>query len=111
MLYRGVHGQHPALEAARRGEVIPSAPESDLPAEDHNGGGYSDVSPFTSWTYDRAYAYLLARRAGPGGIVLEVPDREPGPNDLWSWHISPDEDSEDEVLLRGIRLNVEVHPA
>jgi hypothetical protein len=49
---RGVHARHPALAEALRGEVIPGDPNGAITPEQHNAGGYSAESPYTSWTHD-----------------------------------------------------------
>ena len=106
-LYRGVHALHPALADARRGIVRPADVDSTLSAAEHNLGGYSDRSPYTSWTSDEAIALEHAQWNGSGGILLRVPSGSPEKGDDWSWEFSPDIYFEDEMLLRGIRLNVE----
>jgi hypothetical protein len=106
-LYRGVHALHPALADARRGIVRPADVDSTLSAADHNAGGYSDRSSYTSWTSDEATALKYAQSNGSGGILLRVPRGSPEKGDDWSWEFSPDTYFEDEMLLRGVRLNVE----
>jgi len=106
-LYRGVHALHPALADARRGIVRPADVESTLSAEEHNRDGFSDRSPYTSWTSDKAVALRHARRNGPGGILLTVPVGSPERGEDWKWEYSPGSWLEDEILLRGIPLNVE----
>ena len=107
-LYRGVHALHPALADARRGIVRPADVESTLSAAEHNRGGFSDRSPYTSWTSDAAVARLHAQRNGPGGVLLAVPFGSAESGEDWRWEYSPDSWLEDEILLHGIRLNVEV---
>ena len=106
-LYRGVHALHPALADARRGIVRPADVESTLSAEEHNRDGFSDRSPYTSWTSDKAVALRYARRNGPGGILLTVPIGSAENGEDWRWEYSPDIWLEDEILLHGVRLNVE----
>jgi hypothetical protein len=107
-LYRGVSADHPAIEAARAGKVVPGNVEGTVTAELHNAGNHSADSPFTSWTRDPSVAEAFANRAGPGGVVLRVPEGGPPPGAAWSWAWSPDIYHEQEVLLRGIREGVEV---
>jgi hypothetical protein len=109
-LYRGVHGKHPMLKQARLGIVIPGDVTGSVTAEEHNYGKNEmlAMSPFTSWTERRSIAEIHARRHG-GGVVLRLratPRRGVG----WSWEISPDRYFEDEVLLRGVRIDAEVLP-
>jgi len=107
-VYRGVHANHPALKAAWEGIVVPGNVEGTVSAEEHNAGGISDGSPFTSWTHDPRVAGSYARRTGPGGVVLRVRIDAPPAGASWSWEWSPDIFRESEVLLRGIRKEVEV---
>jgi hypothetical protein len=107
-VYRGVHANHPALEAARDGIVIPGHVEGTVSAEEHNAGGASSRSPFTSWTRSLQIAEYYAKRTGTGGVVLRVHIDAPPPGVSWSWEWSPDIFGESEVLLRGIRKGVEV---
>jgi hypothetical protein len=106
-LYRGVHAFHPALADARKGIVRPADVESTLSAEEHNRDGFSDRSPYTSWSSDKAVALKHAQRKGPGGILLTVPVGSAESGEGWKWEYSPDRWLEDEILLRGVRLNVE----
>lgn len=107
-LYRGVHSAHPALEDARRGIVRPAHESGEIDAAAHNRGNSSGRSPFTSWTANRDWALWFARRSGPGGILLRVPQTAPRQGDNWSWEWSPDQWLEGEMLMRGVRLGVEV---
>lgn len=107
-IYRGVHAQHPALKDARHGIVRPALPEGEVSAEEHNLGFVSGLSPFTSWTYDRQLALWHANRYGAGGVLLKVPVGAPVAPESWTWVRSEDLWYEDEVLMRGDRLNVEV---
>ncbi|TPQ45995.1 RHS repeat-associated core domain-containing protein [Burkholderia ubonensis] len=110
-LYRGVSAKHPAIEDATKGVVTPGNPGGSISADEHNAGGRSADSPFTSWTRDREIAKWWANREGPGGVVLELPTGAPGPKDSWSWEYSIDEYGESEVLLRGCRSGAKVtHP-
>ena len=45
----------------------------------------------------------------PGGVVLRTTDDAATTNDNWSWEPSPNDfEEEDEILLHGIRINLEV---
>lgn len=107
-LYRGIHARHPALAEARQGMVRPGKADGTVTPRQHNLGGFSGVSPYTSWTRRLEVAQWHARQAGPGGVVLRVRAGAPPPLATWQWVYSEDEYGEDEVLLRGIRLEVEV---
>lgn len=107
-LYRGVHALHPALQDAKQGIARPAKPGSLISAEQHNLGFVSGLSPFTSWTHDRQRALWFGNRYGPGGVLLQVPIGAPNPAETWSWIYSNDLWDEDEVLMRGVRLNIEV---
>jgi hypothetical protein len=43
-----------------------------------------------------------------GGLLLRVQATPPGPKEKWSWEWSPDIYFEQEPLLKGIRIGVEV---
>lgn len=103
-LYRGVHAAHPALEDARRGEVRPANPESTMSPQEHNVGGVFARSPFTSWTHNIDLALWHANQNGVGGVMLRVPIGPPAASETWTWVRSEDGWYEDEVLLRGVRL-------
>ena len=107
-LYRGVHARHPALSAARKGNVVPGDPKGKVTPEEHNLGGVSAKSPFTSWTWNRHTARMYALSSGPGGVVLRLPEGAPTPGDSWYWKPSPDEYFEAEVLLHGPRSGATV---
>jgi len=109
-LYRGVHASHPAIDAAREGSVIPGNVNGTISAAEHNAGGLSSNSPFTSWTTNIDIARGYAKSEGPGGVLLRVPEGAPPPGASWSWHWSPDQYGESEVLLRGTRSGAEVFP-
>ena len=100
--YRGVHRGHPEWNNALNGKVFPGNINSALSAEEHNLGGFSANSPYTSWTDNPDVA---RRFAGEDGIILRVPTGSPGPGDSWSWDISMDEYFEREILLKGPRSN------
>ena len=106
--YRGVHGRHPALAAARNGMVIPGSLTGTITAQLHNEGFPADlaVSPFTSWTVRRSVAEARASLYSIG-VLLRLP-AEPVSGPGWQWEGSPDEFLEYEVLLRGIRMDAEV---
>jgi hypothetical protein len=53
-------------------------------------------------------AHQHAEKNGPGFVILRVDmDKEPA-DASWSWEKSPDKFDELEVLLRGVRIGVEV---
>jgi len=108
VVYRGVHAQHPALAAARRGIVTPGDMDGTVTPAEHNRGDVSADSPYTSWTFDRSIAESHADEYGPGGVILMLTFSAPEPGDKWSWEGSPDLFDEDEVLLRGYRTGATV---
>jgi hypothetical protein len=70
-VYRGVHSQHPVLAEARAGKAVPGKMNGTITPEQHNDGGYSDQSPYTSWTTRREVAeYYASRRSGGNGVIL-----------------------------------------
>jgi hypothetical protein len=107
-IYRGVHAYHPALADAMLGKAVPGDIRGTVSPKDHNKGGVSGASPYTSWTTDREVAEYHARLFGPGGVVLQFPGGGPGPGDAWRWEPSPDEFEEQEVLLHGARSGATV---
>jgi hypothetical protein len=107
-VYRGVHGRHPQIAAARKGVVIPGNENGTVTPLQHNFGGFQKDSPYTSWSYDLDVARKNAWDQGAGFVILRV-DKNEAPHDAgWSWEESPDELNEQEVLLRGIRIGIEV---
>ena len=107
-LYRGVHARHPVLTEARKGLVVPGDIDGKITPEEHNSGGISSKSPFTSWTTRLEIARRYAQANGPGGVVLRLTGGPPLPTDSWAWEWSPDEYGEDEILLRGQRSGATV---
>jgi RHS repeat-associated protein len=107
-IYRGVHANHPNLIAARRGSAVPGNRHGTATPEEHNLGGVSADSPFTSWTRDPNVAASHALKEGPRGVILRVPTGPPPKGASRSWQWSPDIYHEQEVLLRGIRHGAEV---
>jgi RHS repeat-associated protein len=107
-VYRGVSANHPALADAKKGVATPGNINGTVSPDEHNLGGRSADSPYTSWTHRRETAEWWAKRQGPGGVVLEVPTGRPGPKDCWSWEYSIDEYGEQEVLLKGQRKGAKV---
>ncbi|VYU71800.1 Putative deoxyribonuclease RhsC [Metakosakonia massiliensis] len=98
--YRGVHRGHPDADNNIKGQVNPRDVNSEISPEEHNLGGLSANSPFTSWTDDP----MIARRfAGEDGIILRVKTGAPQADDTWSWTFSFDEYLEREILLKGPR--------
>jgi RHS repeat-associated protein len=108
-LYRGVSADHPALDAAKVGRVEPALNSGGASAAQHNAGGHSGNSQYTSWTRSLDYAKVHANKSGPGGVVLSAPLGAPGPGDCWSWEFSDDVYHEQEVLLKGPRAGLGVH--
>ena len=95
-----MHREHPEWENALNGKVILGDIHSSLTPEQHNFGGASSISPFTSWTDNPDVARGFA---GPDGVILRVKVGAPKAGDTWSWEYSFDEWMEREVLLKGIR--------
>lgn len=100
--YRGIHKGHPEWDNALRGKVVPGNINSKLSADEHNLGGFSANSPYTSWTDD---PNIARRFAGEDGVILRVETGAPKAGDTWSWDISIDDYFEREILLKGIRKN------
>jgi hypothetical protein len=96
------------IAAARLGIVVPGDPNGSTTPEAHNFGRESDLmrSPFTSWSERKSVAQAHAN-IHPGGVVLRLSSL-PSRGNGWSWELSPDEQWEDEVLLRGLRMDAEV---
>jgi hypothetical protein len=109
-VYRGVHAKHPMRAAALKGTVVPGDPHGDMTPEEHNLLDLSDASPFTSWTFRREIAESYSASRGPGGILLSLPYHPPSETDTWSWHESPDDFFEQEILLKGVRMGAGVTP-
>jgi RHS repeat-associated protein len=107
-LYRGVHAGHPALGDAMNGTVVPGNVNGTISAELHNEGGWSHISPYTSWTRDLSTAQGFANEYGPGGVILRFETGAPPPGAAWRWEFSGDGFFESEVLLRGIRTGANV---
>jgi hypothetical protein len=107
-LFRGVHANHPELNNAMLGSVIPGDINSSVSPAAHNAGGVAHMSPYTSWTSDPDVANGYALSSGPGGVVLKVFSSPPSSKDAWRWEDSPDIYFEQEVLLFGVRHNVSV---
>ncbi len=102
-LFRGVHCQHPALAEARAGQAVPGNINGTVSPDQHNDGGYSDQSPYTSWSTRKVIADYYARRfTGGNGVILTktVERTEQIP--------SPDRMNEGEVFLRGIVVGCQV---
>ncbi|WP_277743984.1 RHS repeat domain-containing protein [Leptospira stimsonii] len=107
-LYRGVHAKHPALNAAKKGNIVPGNSQGSITTEMHNGGGYSAKSPYTSWTDDINVAKEHALKSGKGGVILRVEKGAPEKGATWKWESSPDKFSESERLLKGTRSGADV---
>lgn len=102
-VFRGVHSQHPALAEARIGKAVPGNANGTVTTEQHNDGGYSDQSPYTSWTTRREAAeYYACRRKGGQGVILT---RTVKRAELIA---SPDRMDEGEVFLKGEVVGAQV---
>ncbi len=99
-LYRGVYKGHPAEADAIKGRVSPGKIDGDVSPEDHNYGGHSANSPYTSWTRSPEIAKSFAK---DDGIILRLKVGAPKEGDKWSWQYSDDRWAEQEVLLKGPR--------
>jgi RHS repeat-associated protein len=109
MIYRGLHAEHPAMKAGLQGRVTPANIHGTTTPELHNLGiGITD-SPFTAWTRSLKIAIIHSEKAGPGGVILAVPEGAPPPGATWHWEWSPDEFGESEVLLHGTREGAGVY--
>jgi len=75
--FRGVHARHPALSDALLGVVKPANSLGSVTATEHNRGGVSGISPFTSWTTEFGIALGYAMGEGSGGVILRVPSGPP----------------------------------
>jgi hypothetical protein len=89
--------------------ATPATQSGGSSAKQHNSGGHSGSSQYTSWTRDVEIAKWHANKEGPGGTLLSAPLGAPGENDCWSWEFSDDAYGESEVLLKGIRSKLGVH--
>lgn len=107
-LFRGVHAHHPMIRFAREGTVRPANPEGLATPEEHNHDDAATESPYTSWTHARVVAEYHRDKTGPGGVLLRIPEGTPEPEERWHWEWSPDDYFEEEVLMHGIRMGVEV---
>ncbi|VVP43350.1 RHS repeat-associated core domain-containing protein [Pseudomonas fluorescens] len=99
-LYRGVKKGHPAETDAINGRVKPGRIDGNVSPEDHNYGGASSESPFTSWTRSPDIARVFAKE---DGVILRLKEGAPKAGDKWSWQYSDDRWGEQEVLLKGAR--------
>jgi RHS repeat-associated protein len=99
-LYRGVYKNHPAESDAIQGKVTPGNVSGSVTPEDHNRGGHSAESSYTSWTRSPDIAKKFAK---DDGIILRVKVGAPKSGDKWSWQYSDDIWGEQEVLLKGSR--------
>ena len=107
-LYRGVHAKHPMNAAARLGIVAPGDPQGTVTPKQHSVEDVSADSPYTSWTSNEQVARGFANSRGPGGILLRVRRGVPSASEQWRWEYSDDPWGEDEILLFGVRMGVEV---
>jgi len=85
------------------GRAVPGNVNGAVTPKQHNAGGYSGQSPYTSWTTRKQTAEYYARRytGGLGVILTKTVAR----TDLVA---SPDRAQEGEVLLRGPVLGCQV---
>jgi hypothetical protein len=100
-IYRGIPASHPQIAAARKGRAVPGNINGSITPEQHNLGGAGAHSPYTSWTRNYELACNIARRDGPGGVVLSLYTRAPIGGETWHWEHSPDLYGEEEILLHG----------
>jgi RHS repeat-associated protein len=106
-LYRGIKRGHPDEINALKGIVEPGDVNSTITAEQHNQGGVSHRSPYTSWSWDPNVAKNFAKE---DGVILRVKAGGAPADGPWTWAISPDIYYEKEVLLKGIRTEgIEVY--
>jgi hypothetical protein len=104
---RGVSSDHPELANAKQGNIQPANQNSKVSSTDHNTGGVSGSSPYTSWTPSPDVALTHANKSGPGGIVVAVPVGPPPRGANWRWEFSDDAYMEQEILMQGRREGVE----
>ncbi len=78
--------------------------------EEHNLLDESGESPFTSWTFSHNVARSFANSGRVHGIVLRLPYLPPALGEAWTWVVSPNFHKENEILLRGSRMDAEVIP-
>ena len=107
-LYRGVHAKHPEKAAAMNGVVVPGDVNGTVSPEQHNRGGWSASSPYTSWTYNEALARSYACSEKGRGVLLRTTDDAPTSSRKWRWVPSPEHYDEQETLLFGVRIDIEV---
>lgn len=107
-VYRGLHAGHPALEDGKKGIVTPGNVNGTVSPYEHNLGGVSQKSPYTSWSSDYEMAMNFAMSKGPGGVILTLPYNPKEKGDCWNWQQSPDMFQEKEVLLKGVRSGAQV---
>ena len=99
-VYRGVHKGHPAENDALQGRVTPGNMNGDITPQEHNYGGHSANSAYTSWTRSPEIAKTFAKQ---DGLILRIRSAPPSDKSTWSWQYSDDEWNEQEVLLKGPR--------
>jgi hypothetical protein len=96
------------MDDARKGIVRPANPNATLTPEQHNLGGYSGRSQFTSWSREKMVAVEFAESNGPGGLLLRAEISPSSGRHTWEWIESLDGSSESEVLMLGFRMDAEV---
>ena len=99
-VYRGIHKGHPAENEALQGRVTPGNMNGEITPQEHNYGGESANSAYTSWTRSPEIAKTFAKK---DGLILRIKPSPPSDNSTWSWQYSDDEWNEQEVLLKGPR--------
>jgi len=107
-VYRGVHAKHPMRAVALKRMVVPGDPNGTITPEEHNLLDASIASPYTSWTHSKTIAQRFANSRRSGGVLLRLPFHPPTQGDTWSWQQSPDVHNDQEILLRGVRMEAEV---
>ncbi|QZP30720.1 hypothetical protein [Pseudomonas sp. DR48] len=78
---------HPAENDAFSGKVTPGKIDGVVNPDDHNYGGHSGDSPYTSWTRSPDIARQFAKE---DGLILRVKIGAPKEGDKWSWQYSED---------------------
>lgn len=86
---RGVHGTHPVLPAALRGQAAPSNVNAAITPAAHIAAG-SGNSQFVSWAFDLQYAMDWAESGGGGALMLtRVSNADVMPQERWDAPLPP----------------------
>jgi hypothetical protein len=96
------------LGAARRGVAIPGDPSGSVSPREHNDGIGLERSPYTSWSRSIEEAHRHGADLGGGYVILRLDENDMDVSAGWSWEASPDTFKEEEVLLKGVRIDCEV---